>query len=69
MDVEGPLFALVTPFAESDLALDEVALRASLQFLIGKVVLPYPFFAFRESSRTGQGDQSNARLCRALQTL
>lgn len=39
--VEGPLSALATPFAESDLALDEVALRASLQFLIDKVVLPY----------------------------
>lgn len=44
--VEGPLFALVTPFAESDLALDEAALRASLNFLIGKVVLTYTFFCF-----------------------
>jgi len=41
MAVEGPLFAIVTPFAESDLSLDEAALRASLQFLIDKVLLPF----------------------------
>ena len=38
-NVAGPIFALVTPFAEDDLALDEAALRASLQFLTDKVAL------------------------------
>jgi len=51
-NVAGPIFALVTPFAEDDLALDEAALRASLQFLTDKVALLRTLFAHSIASLT-----------------